>query len=95
MQLDSFYVAKHTYKKGKKYLYWYLNINKSHQQMLKQLEIDCEKNIIFGYCCEGTTGVKKEIEYFCKIERNRNNKKFESIFISFCGFIALFSAFSF
>lgn len=35
--------------------------------MLKQPEIDCDKNIIFGYCCKGTTGVKKEIEYFCKI----------------------------
>lgn len=63
--------------------------------MLKQPEMECEKNIIFGYCCEGTTSVKKQIEYFCKIERNRKNKKIESIFISFCGFIALFCVFSF
>lgn len=46
-----------------KYLYLYLNINKSHQQMLKQVEIDCEKNIIFGYCSKGTTSVKKESEH--------------------------------
>lgn len=28
--------------------------------MLKQPAIDCEKNIFFGYCWKGTTGVKKE-----------------------------------
>lgn len=28
--------------------------------MLKQPAIDCEKNIVFGYCWKGTTGVKKE-----------------------------------
>lgn len=35
--------------------------------MLKQPEIDCEKNIIFGYCFKGTTGVKKETEQLCKM----------------------------
>lgn len=50
----------------KRNLYWYLNINKSHQHMLKKPEIDCEKNIVFGYCWKGTTGVKKEEVYICK-----------------------------
>lgn len=35
--------------------------------MLKQPEIDCEKNIVFGYCWKGTIGAKKEKEYICKI----------------------------
>lgn len=57
----------HTYGKQKKRnLYWYLNINKSHQHMLKKPEIDCEKNIVFRYCWKGTTGVKKEEVYICK-----------------------------
>lgn len=51
----------------KKNLYWYLNINKSHQHMLKRPETDCEKNIVFGYCWKGTIGAKKEKEYVCKI----------------------------
>lgn len=59
MHLDSFYVSEHTHTQKKMYLYWYLNINKSHQQMLKQAESVCEKNIIFGYCCKGTSGVEK------------------------------------
>lgn len=65
-QLNS-YVAEHTHKwKTEKNLYWYLNINKSHQHILKQPETDCEKNIVFGYCWKGTTGVKKEKDYICK-----------------------------
>lgn len=35
--------------------------------MLKQPEIDCEKNIVFGYCWKGTTGVKREKKYICKM----------------------------
>lgn len=44
--------------------------------MLKQPETDCEKNIVFGFCQKGTTGVKKEKDYMCKffIERTRNSK---------------------
>lgn len=28
--------------------------------MLKQPEIDCGKNIVFGFCWKGTTGVKEK-----------------------------------
>lgn len=54
--------------------------------MLKQTEIDCEKNIIFGYCCKGTISVKKQIEYICKmtLKALETTKKMEYIFISFC-----------
>lgn len=46
--------------------------------MLKQQAIDWEKNIVFGYCWKGTTGVKKEKYSIFKIllkelETTKNN----------------------